>query len=195
LNVPSRLPFVIGLATAVDILRFRKGPEDMPASTALLWAAVLGGVVVRLVGQASTMGQSVATPAVGNPLVLMAIELGVPLLCLGFGLRMAGHPARFVQTATALLMCQLVMAPALLASRWLLVNYFDQPGTGSMARLLFFGISVWLLAVTVRILRSATGWPVFGCVLFALGIEVLALAIMIGIYPDVLQAAAGQAPA
>lgn len=167
----------------------------MPAATSLLWAAIVGGVVVRLVGQASTMGQSASTPSVGNPLVLMAIELGVPLLCLGFGLRMAGHPARFTQTATALLMCQLVMAPAVLASRWLLVNYFDQPGAGSIARLLFFAVSVWLLAATVRILRSATGWPVFGCVLFALGIEVLALAVMVAIYPEVLQTAPGQAPA
>ncbi len=194
MNDSPRSPFTTAVATAVDILRFRKGPEDMPASTALLWAAVVGGIVVRLIGQA-TISRAAEAPDVGNPLVLMAIELGVPLLCLGFALRAAGHPARFTQTATALLMCQLVMAPALLATRWLLVNYFDQPGAGSVARLLFFAVAVWLMAATVRIFRSATGWPVLGCVVFALGIEVLSLAVMLAIYPAALEGAAAAAPA
>jgi hypothetical protein len=42
---------------------------------------------------------------------------------------------------------------------------------------------VWWLAVTVRILRSATGWPMFACVLLALTIEVLTVLVALTLYP------------
>src|SRR5690606_9641477 len=113
LNAPPRSQFALAFQTCVDILRFRKGPEDMPASSTLLWAAIIGAVLVRIVGQATLP----APETTGNPVVVMAVELGLLLLGLKLALRVAGHDARFMQTATAMLGCQLVMSPALLLAR------------------------------------------------------------------------------
>jgi hypothetical protein len=54
---------------------------------------------------------------------------------------------------------------------------------GGMARLFYVVVAVWLLAVTVRILRAANCWPVFACVLLALTIEVLTMLVALTIYP------------
>ena len=153
----------------------------MPASGALLRAVIVGAVLMRIAAHAIP-----APDSTGNPAVLIALELGILLLGLKLALRAAGHEARFTQTATSILGCQLVMAPALLASRWLLLTYFEQPGMGSLARLLFVAVAVWLLVVTVRILRSATGWPVFATVVLVLGIEVVTMLLVMMLYPPVV---------
>lgn len=157
----------------------------MPASAALLRAALIGAVLLRIAAHAIPSPEST-----GNPAVLIALELGILLLGLKVALRAAGHEERFTQTATSILGVQLVMAPALLASRWLLVNYFEQPGMGSFARLFYVAVAVWLLVVTVRILRSATGWPVFASVLLALAIEVVTMLLVLMIYPPAVDALA-----
>jgi hypothetical protein len=162
--------FAQALETCIGIVRFRKGPEDMPASRGLLFAAIAGGVLLRL-----AMLLIPAPEATGNPAVLIALELGISLACVMLALRAAGHPGRFTQTATSLLGCQLVMAPALLAARWFLISSLEQPGIGALAQVVYLVVVTWLLAVTVRILRSATGWPLVTCVMLALGIEVLTL--------------------
>lgn len=178
MNVPSRSAYALAFETCIDILRLRKGPEDMPASAALLRAVIVGAVLMRVAAHAMVGAESS-----GNPAVLIALELGLLLLGVKLALRAAGHQERFTQTATSILGCQLVMAPALLASRWLLLTYFDQPGMGSVARLLFVAVALWLLVVTVRILRSATGWPVFATVVLALGIEVVTMLVALMLYP------------
>jgi hypothetical protein len=170
--------FAQALETCIGILRFRKGPEDMPASNVLLLAAIGGGVLLRLL-----MLLIPSPEPTGNPVVLIALELGICLAGVKLALRSAGHPDRFTQTATAILGCQLVMGPALLAGRWFMLTYLDHPGMGSVARLVYVVVAVWLLAVTVRILRSATGWQMFACIMLALGIEVITLLAALTLYP------------
>lgn len=180
--------FAQGFETCIGILRFRNGPEDMPASNVLLLAAIAGGVLLRL------MMLLVPSPEpTGNPAVLIALELGISLAAVKLALRSAGHADRFMQTATSILGCQLVMAPALLAGRWFLLTYYEQPGLGAVARLVYVVVAVWLLAVTVRILRSATQWPMFACVMLALGIEVITLLAALTLYPPSPDAATAPA--
>jgi hypothetical protein len=178
LNSPSRSIFAAGLETCVGIVRFRKGPEDLPASTSLLAAALAGAVLLRI-----ALLSIPAADARINPLVLMLLDLGISLLCVFLALRAAGLPERFLQTMTAIFGAQVVLAPVLFVSRWMLLTYYEQPGMGGMARLFYVVVAVWLLAVTVRILRAATGWPVFACVLLALTIEVLTMLVALTIYP------------
>jgi len=185
LNVPSRPLFIQALDTAVGILRLRKGPEDMPAAPALLWLMLLGGVLLRAAAHAMPAPEST-----GNPAVLMALELGITLGGVMFALRAAGYPERFTQTATSILAVQLVMAPALLATRWLLLTYYETSGMGGLAQLLYVIVAVWLLVATVRILRSATGWPLFGCVVLALGIEMITVIAALALYPPPPETAA-----
>jgi len=171
LNVPSRSPFSEALQVCIGILRLRNGPEDLPASSLLLWAVLAGSVLLRLAMYSLPAPEP--TPD-QNLALIIALELGIHLACVMVALRAAGTPERFPQTVTALLGCQLVLAPALLGGRWLLINYYQSPGgMGALSQLIFVAISVWLLIVTVRILRSATEWPTFACVMLALGIEML----------------------
>lgn len=170
----------------MGILRLRKGPEDMPAAPALLWLMLLGGVLLRAAAHAMPAPEST-----GNPAVLMALELGITLGGVMFALRAAGYPERFTQTATSILACQLVMAPALLAARWLLLTNYETPGAmAGLSQLLYVIVAVWLLVATVRILRSATGWPLFGCVVLALGIEMITVIAALALYPPAPDTAA-----
>lgn len=185
MNAPARPLIAQAFETCVGIVRFRKGPEDVPASTALLVAAVAGGVLMRI------LLLSLPTPEPPtSPVALIALDIGISLLCLNFALRLASYPERFTQTATAIFGCQVVMAPALLASRWMLLTYFEQPGIGGLARLFYVIVAVWLLAVTARVLRSATGWPMFAAVLLALTIEVLTVLAALSLFPAAATAAA-----
>ncbi|HUG72122.1 MAG TPA: hypothetical protein VMK82_01745 [Steroidobacteraceae bacterium] len=178
MNSPSRSILAAGFETCVGIVRFRKGPEDLPASTSLLAAALAGAVLLRI----ALLSIPTAETRI-NPVVVMLLDFGITLLCVFVALRAAGHSARFLQTITAIFGAQVVLAPALFASRWMLLTYYEQPGIGGMARLFYVVVSVWMLAVLVRILRSATGWPLFACVLLALTIEVLVLVAALTLFP------------
>jgi hypothetical protein len=170
--------FVAGLDAFIGILRMRKGPEDVPASVALLAATLAGGVLLRVL-------LLVAIPAEthGNPLVTMALEIGISLLSMVLMLRAAGHSPRFLQTTTAVFGCQLVLAPALFAGRWMQVTYGQQPGMELPSMFLSAVIAVWLLVVMARILRSATEWPLVSCVFAIFAVEALTLLAVISIYP------------
>ncbi len=150
----------------------------MPASTSLLWLVLFGAVLLRAAAHSIA-----ALESTGNPAVLIALELGITLLCLRIALRAAGHPARFTQTATAYFAVQVVMAPALLAANWLVLTYYETPGTGGVARLLYVVVAVWLLVARVRILRSATAWPAFAGLMLALVIEIIVVMAALAVYP------------
>jgi hypothetical protein len=182
LNSPAPSTFVAGLQTCVGIIRFRKGPEDLPASIGLLAAALTGMVLSQFALLALPTEESHI-----NPLVVMLLDLALWLSGVFVALRAAGHSARYVQTMTAIFGTQVVLAPVLFVIRWALLAYQEQPGISALAQLLFVVVVMWSLAVIVRILRSATGWPVFACVLLALSIAMftgLAALTLYGPEPD-----------
>jgi hypothetical protein len=178
LNAPFRSVFVAGFEAFVGILRMRKGPEDVPASVPLLTATLVGGVLLRLF-----LLLAIPAETYGSPMVIMALEFGISLLSMALMLHAAGHQERFLQTITAVFGCQLVMAPGLFAGRWLQVTYGEQPGMELPSMLLSAVIAVWLLVAMVRILRSATQWPVVSCVFAIFAVEVLTVLAVISIYP------------
>lgn len=150
----------------------------MPAVTSLLVGAIVGAVLLRVAAHAMVQEPT------GNPAVLIALELGILMAGIHLALRAARHPERYAQTITSLLGCQIVAAPALLSTRWLLLTYTQQQGgMAALAQMLFLVVAIWMLLVTVRILRSATQWPWFACVLLALAIEVATVLVAVTIYP------------
>lgn len=169
----------------VGIVRFRKGPEDIPAVRSLLYAAILASVLLRLAMMLIPVPESR-----GNPVVLMALDIGITLGALQLVLQSAGKPERFVQTATAVFGCQVVLAPALFVGRWLMVRYTGKADPAAVpdlmlvpAMMVMLAIAVWVLAVMVRILRSATEWPVVACVFIALAIDLATMLIAVSLYP------------
>lgn len=181
MNAPFRSTFAAAVEAFVGILRFRKGPEDVPASRPLLAGVVLGQVLLGLLLLAIPPESQVE-----SPLVVVALELGVITLGVLFILRMAGFPERFTQTVTAIFGVQLVLAPLVYAARWLLVTYQADPVMQTPALFISAVIAVWLLVVTARILRSATGYPLFTCVFLVIGLQIATLLVVLGIFPPPL---------
>jgi hypothetical protein len=179
LNPTSSSLVAQAIHTSIGILRLRKGPEDMPASRGLLLAAIAGMVLLR----AAQYSITPADEPEANPVLLIGLEILMWLVCWAVALRIAGHPARFVQTATSLFGCQLVLAPVLLAVRALTVAYYDSTSTVALLVTWFtMMIAVWLFIVTVRILRSATEWPLLATVLLAFAIEAVVALVVLSQY-------------
>lgn len=174
----------------VGIVRFRKGPEDIPAAPSLLLVALAGSVLLRV-----AMTAIPAPESRGNPVVLMALDIGITLLGLHLVVRAAGKPERLVQTATAAFGCQLVLAPALFVGRWLLVGFAERPDVMALpAMMVMLAIAVWVLAVMARIVRSATEWPLMACIFVVLAIDAATMLLALGLYPPPPEAAVTPAP-
>lgn len=147
-----------------DILFLRRGPQDLPYSPALLAVAV----VARLL-----LAQWLATfrppQAQGGPLISIvgtALELGLLYLLLNALQR----KVRFVQTATASLLVDAIIAVVLLPLLHMLEPVLvvmatpgatpetvaaAMNGAAALAMLLFAAVGIWNLVVNAHILRQA----------------------------------------
>lgn len=155
----------------------RKGPEDVPASTLLLAATLAGQILLGMLLFAIPSAEAQDTPK-----VLVLIELGLWMLGVMLVLRAAGRPERFTQTMTAIFGCQLVIAPLTYAARWLLITYQKDPVLQTPALFFTAVLAVWVLVVSGRILRSATGWSLFACIFLVIAIQVFIVLVAFTIY-------------
>lgn len=185
MSEPNTRRFLDSLALFVDICRFRAGPEDVPVSARLLGVAIGGSVALR----AALLGV-LPQPFEGSPAVIIAIGVGVPLLFIAALLRIARRPERFLQTATAIFGCQLVLAPLQHGASWLLLSLGEDPTWRPLALMLRFAADIWILAIVARILHSATQWPLFSCVALAIASEFLTLLAIAGVFPQLVAAPA-----
>jgi hypothetical protein len=155
----------------------QKGPEDLPFSAPLLIllivvSSLLDGVTWAVV----PLPEKTADDVSGT--LLIAISVAVTLLWYGALLRLAGKPQRTVQTLTAVFGFQIILAPALLFTAWFYFSYYQDPTWKFPAGLLRSAVEVWALVILARILRAATGWPMFSCVLLAIANELLSAVLM-----------------
>lgn len=172
------------LGTLAGIVRLRKGPEDLPVSPALLLLAIAASVVVDAVTIAV-----LPLPFEGGSALLILIDVVTTLLWFGALLRIAGRPERFLQTLTAVFGFQLLLAPAMILTGWLFVTYQQDPAWQLPTFMMRAVVEIWELAVTARILRSATEWPIFGCVVLSFAYKVLAVLLVAASFPQSAAAA------
>lgn len=175
----------------LDLLLRRAGPSDLPASPRVL-AGTFAALLAVQGALASVLGES-AAEVLPRALVSGLLLLG----WIWFLTRAYGHPARFVQTATAFLGVTLLSAPVLIP---LAVHAL---GTGtapadiklSLPMVLLAVAGVYLLIVESRILADAIEQPVFLCALLVLAGEFLiaTIAFSIGLVPPLPGAAAAPA--
>lgn len=168
MNAPFRSTLAAGIDACIGIVRFRKGPEDVPASTGLLLLALAGGVVLRGASQA-LLPSAVRI----MPMAMIGLSMGLSLAFVWVVVRVAGRPERFIQTATALFGSQVVLMPVLLATAWFFLAHGNDPAWQMPAVLARLAAEVWVLLIAARIVRSATGWPMFACVGLAIAAELL----------------------
>ncbi|MFO1502730.1 MAG: hypothetical protein U1F39_02820 [Steroidobacteraceae bacterium] len=165
------------LRVLTGIVRLQKGPEDLPYSVPLLVLLILVSSALDAVTWVVVPLPEKATAGVSGPLMI-AIGVAVTLLWYGALLRYAGKSARTVQTLTAVFGIQIVLAPALLFSAWFYFTYFQDPTWKLPAGLLRSAVEIWALMILARILRAATQWSMFSCVLLAVGSQLVSALLM-----------------
>jgi hypothetical protein len=138
-----------------DLLRLRRGPQDVPHSKALLLLALLPYAALSSVLAAFAMPAPKAVLYGPTEAALLA------LLVYG-ALALRRRPARYLQTLTALLLVGLVFNLLSLP-----LTALAQPENG--LALLILLLVAWSFAVSVHILRLALDIPVPGSVLVNLG--------------------------
>jgi hypothetical protein len=171
---------IIGtLRLCADIVRFRKGPEDLPVSRAMLAACVVAGVAA----QTLVAGSMLPADVKGSVFAMMVIRAVVVLVAVAVVLFLVHRPERFLQTATSVFGCQLVLLPFSAVAGWLTLHGETHVEWKLPAMVVAFVFQVWGLAVLARILRSATSWPLVGCIAAALLMDLVTLAVIAGFFP------------
>ncbi|MEO7774958.1 MAG: hypothetical protein ABIT36_06130 [Steroidobacteraceae bacterium] len=159
-----------------DIALLRRGPADVPASTALLALTVLAYFAINVV--MALLLPAYFAQALGQLLVEIAFMFawyrGVLLL--------AGYPERFLQTATSLFGYQTLLAPLVIGGQTLYRLYGNEPAGQVPLSFFIIGLLAWTLAVSGRILRAATQWPLFACVGMVVLQAIVELALVMALF-------------
>lgn len=139
---------VLAIQRFADLLRLRAGPQDLPASNAVLLVTVAAAAVLGTLAI-----QRVYSPEMAG--VRVALDLLLQLAFVFGALRVTGHPERLRQTYAAL--CGTTAFLVLLA--WPLVGVMlDRPqgdSLGMIAALFLMGVYGWSVVVVGHILRHA----------------------------------------
>jgi hypothetical protein len=164
------------LRVLTGIVRLQKGPEDLPFSVPLLvFLIVVSSALDALTWAVVPLPEKSAQAS--GPL-LIAIGVAVTIIWYGGLLRFAGKSERFVQSLTAVFGFQIILAPALLFTAWFYFTFYQDPTWKLPAGLLRSAVEIWALMILARILRAATQWPMFACVLLAIANELLSALLM-----------------
>ena len=162
-----------------DILLLRRGPQDLPYSTQLLTSAVAASIVVQAIAGA------VLVNATATVIVVSAfISVGLTLVALNLMLGIRRLRNRFIQTATALLGCNLLFSIISIPAALILPTKPTSPEQMPMLALLLaplaFACAIWQLAVNAHILRHSLDIPFWGGVAMVL-LWVFVAAVLAGV--------------
>jgi len=152
------------LVRLIDIILLRGGPEQLPASSGLLVAAVAFNVSV------SAIAYSLISKAPDDWQTMLIVDIVVSFLGLRAAFVLANKPERFLQTATALFGTSALFMPALIPMSTELMPFFLKPDPAvpppAALSLLASVLGIWLLVIQVRILRAAFEWHWIVALLF-----------------------------
>lgn len=156
----------------LDICLFRKGPEDVPASSILLGVTLLAYVLVGLFLLSFQTGLDIALPQV-------LAEGVMNLAFLGFLLWIANKPHRFLQVAIALVgsdaLISLLALPLLLAQ--------GVEGLAGVTHLPLLGMMIWHVAVSGMIFGRAISKSLPIGIAVALLYTLLSVQVMATLFP------------
>ena len=147
----------------VDICLLRAGPQALPASFSLLLMAALAGLVSGALVIASSFGG--LTAALGA----QALDLLLIALLLRGALIVRGLPARFVQAASALYGCGVVINLATMPVQLMIGREAEDTLVGELGLLFYLLLLIWALVVVAHILRHALEIRFSGGLLLSLG--------------------------
>ncbi|MBS0364506.1 MAG: hypothetical protein JSR67_01635 [Proteobacteria bacterium] len=165
------------------IAALRRGPQDLPASPLLLALTVLAYLALNLAMGAALppLPQGRAAPA-SWPLQLLVDAL-FTLTWYGVLLRSVGRAERSVQTLTALFGFQLLVAPLLVGSEWLMRRFIDDDAWRLPIALAGMLLVIWLIAVNAHIVRAALEWSISASVALVILQIVAAQLLLLALFP------------
>lgn len=145
----------------LDICLFRKGPQDVPSSMALLKMCLLAYVLSGLLVLILNVPVSVAILQILLDLVLLSGLLYLALI-------LRRHPQRFEQTLSALTGTgALITLLALPLMSWIV---HQQSGSDTqLPSILLLALMVWSIAIMAHILRQAFETSLWAGTLYAFG--------------------------
>jgi hypothetical protein len=150
------------LKAFLDIVLWRRGPQDLPASRLLLWATAVAYVAVSSV-QLALLDERAAALIVLVLLEPALLVAGVFLL-----LKLFGKTERFQQVATAVLGTGALLGAGLFLPVQWAVMQAGLPPESTAAGLIALALVVVFGLVTGRILKLATDTNLFTGVTLAL---------------------------
>lgn len=143
------------LRICLDIVLWRRGPQDLPASSLLL-AIALGAYIAVSAAQLALLGETAATW-----IFFIVID---PLLLGGWVwlvLRVYGHPERFLQAASAVFGTGAVLGIGLYLPLQLIITGLGYDPTSGLAQFFALLLVVAFALVTGRIIKLATDSNLF----------------------------------
>lgn len=155
----------------LSICLLKRAPQDLPASYEL------AGITILAYGCASLI---MAHGNMGWPASLVAAVTETAFMCgVSFVLlRISGHPARWLQTVTAMAGTNVILVLfALPLTLWLL-NAQSQDMAAEVPSLLFLALVLWNIVILAHIFRHALSVHYVGGMLVALGYFWLSLLLM-----------------
>ena len=139
----------IRLYTQIALLR--RGPQDLPASRLLLLLTVVGYVAISFV-------VSSLLPPEERWREDLLVGTLFTLLWYVLLLRLAGRPERTLQTATAVFGFQLVLAPLVVSSGWLVRRFSEDSPWQLPAYCALLLLFAWVVAANSQIVKAALEW-------------------------------------
>jgi hypothetical protein len=165
----------------VDIMLLRRGPEHLPASPVLL-----GGVIVVNLALYSLAYGAFLAPLRNEPSTTWTMQIVVGALLTLLWFRIAFHfarkPERFVQTMIAVFATNTLAIPAVPLVAAMLPYAQKQGGEPAPTSLVLLTslVGLWVLAVLVRIVRSAFEWSWAASIVFVVTSN-LGVALLLGL--------------
>lgn len=157
----------------VDLARLRRGPQDLPSSSALLALLAVLSVLVGAFNGVTVFGSLRA--ALGANL----IDLLLTLLLLYAVLQARGHAARWQQTASAFLGLGALAGVLMLLIR----GPAEALGVADVAMLFDLVLAIWLHIALGNVLRHALDVPLLAGVIIVLSYTVMAFNLISRVFP------------
>jgi hypothetical protein len=155
-----------------ELCLLRRAPQDLPASETLFRLVLIADIVAGvLVGVTSGV----------HPLIGLAqsmLEISLMLALLFGGLRLAGHPGRFNQSATALLGTGTLIGILALPVVALSSVGGGESDAATLGSLLLVGLLCWSILVTAHIVRHAFALSLGQGIGIAVAYQFLAIVIL-----------------
>ena len=142
----------------VQIALMRKGPQDLPASAALLAGTAAGFFIINCLISA------VLPPIPGQWFAELVLEVIFIFVWYAVLLKVLHRSERFLQTTTAVFGYQAVLAPLWISAVWLVRQFSDDDTWRLPISMLGLAIVVWTVAANARVLKAALEWATPACV-------------------------------